>query len=159
MKTPVRTTVIKSDNRAYNFMHIEILSPRYGGTNHLEQIGMITFQQNSGEDSWYGKTYEIRTDSIKNLKKFTKLIEFVAKHTSYNSKPSEILELIGADEHVFYGSDFVSKSKDGQNIYKVFAQGGHYSDIIAPDEKTAEKLLKKLNIANSTLEFSRVVAL
>jgi hypothetical protein len=41
----------------------------------------------------------------------------------------------------------------------VIAQGGHYSDIIAPDEKTAEKLLKKLNIAGSTLEFVRVVAL
>lgn len=159
MKTPVRTTVIKSQTREYNLMHIEILSPRYGGDKYLEPIGMITFQQTAGEDSWYGRGFEIRTDNINKLKKFTKLASFVAKNSHSDSTPSEILELIGADQHVFYESDFVSKSKNGQNLYRVIAQGGHYTDIIAPDEKDAQKQLDKLNIANSTLEFRQKVVL
>jgi hypothetical protein len=159
MKTPVRKTVNKSQAGPYNLMHIEILSPRYGGDRYLESIGMITFQQTIGEDKWYGMNFEVRTDNINKLKKFTKLAGFVAKNTSYDSQPDELLNLIGADEHVFYESDFFSKSKDGQSLYRVIAQGGHYTDIIAPDDKTAQKQLDKLNIAGSTLEFRQKVVL
>lgn len=159
MRTPVRVTEHKSDNRAYNFMYIEILSPRYGGDRNLESIGMITFQQTAGENFWYGRNFEVRTDNVNKLKKFTKLASFIAKNSSYDSKPSEILKLIGADEHVFYENDFLSKSKNGQNLYKVIVNGGHYTDIVASSEKLAQKQLDKLNIANSTLEFVKVVAL
>ncbi len=159
MKTPVRTTVVKSQTGEYNLMKIEILSSRYGGINHLEPIGMITFQQTVGEDSWYGISFDIRTDRISNLKKFTKLAEFIDNNTDYRTQPDELKELIGADEHVVYESDFVSKSKDGQNLYKVIAQGGHYSNIIAPNDKRANGILSKLNIAGSTLEFVKVVEL
>ena len=159
MKTPVRKRVNKSQAGQYNLMYIEILHPRYGGDKYLEPIGMITFQQNIGEGKWYAMNFEIRTDNINKLEKFYRLAKFIAKNTLSDSQPDEVLKLIGADEHVFYESDFVSKSKDGQNIYKVIVQGGHYSDIIAPDEKKAQKILDKLNIANSTLEFNKVVVL
>jgi hypothetical protein len=159
MKTPVRTTQHKSQAGPYNLMHIEILSPRYGGDKYLEPIGMIAFQQTIGEDRWYGMSFEIRTDRVSNLKKFTKLAEFIAKNSSSDSQPGELKELIGADEHVFYESDFVSLGKNGQNLYRVIAQGGHYTDIIAPDEKSAQKQLDKLNIAGSTLEFRQKVVL
>ena len=159
MKTPVRTTVNKSQAGPYNLMHIEILSPRYGGNNHLESIGTITFQQTIGEENWYGMNFEVRTDNINKLKKFVKLAAFVAKNTSYDSQPSEVKKLIGADEHVFYESDFVSLTKNGQSLYRVIASGGHYTDIIASSEKLAQKQLDKLNIAGSTLEFRQMVVL
>jgi hypothetical protein len=159
MRTPVRTTVIKSQTGEYNLMHIEILSPRYGGIDYLEPIGMITFQQTVGENSWYGRSFEVKTDNIAKLKKFTKLADFVSKNTDYGTQPYKLKELIGADEHVIFESDFVSVSKDGQSLYKVIVNDGHYRNIIAPDEKKAQKILDKLNIANSTLEFVKVVAL
>lgn len=159
MKTPVRTTINKSHTGEYNLMYIEILSPRYGGNNHLEPIGMITFQQTVGEDKWYGMNFEVRTDKVSNLKKFTRLASFIEKNTDYKSQPDEIKKLIGADEHVFYESDFVSKSKNGHSLYKVIANGGHYSNIIAQSEKRANGILAKLNIAGSTIEFIKVVEL
>lgn len=160
MRTPVRTTVIKSQTGEYNLMHIEILSPRFGGKDYyLEPIGMITFQQTVGENSWYGRSFEVRTDNINKLKKFTKLADFVSKNTDYSTQPYKLKELIGADEHVVFEGDFVSVSKDGQSLYKVIVNGGHYRNIIASSEKLAQKQLDKLNIANSTLEFSKLVVL
>jgi len=141
-------------------MHIEILSPRYGGTDYLEPIGMITFQQTIGEDSWYGMNFEIRTDNINKLKKFTKVAEFIGKNTNYDSQPKEVLELIGADEHALFEGDFVSKSKIGQRLYKVMiGSSQHYKNIIARSDEDATKQLNKLDIANSTAIFSKVVVM
>jgi len=159
MKTPVRTTVHQSTAGPYNLMYIEILVPRYGGNNHLEPAGMITFQQTIGENSWYGLSFKVETDNVKHLENMTKLAKLIKKNFSYDVQPQQILEFIGADEHVFYESDFVSKSKNGQSLYRVIASGGHYTDIIAPDYKVANKMLKRLNIANSTLEFKKRVSL
>jgi hypothetical protein len=156
MKTSVRTTVRKSQTENYNRMSIEILSPRFFG--YLEPIGVITFQQTVGEDSWYGMRFEISTSDAKHIQQMAKLANFIKKKV-WDATPDKVLELIGADEHVVYESDFVSLSKNGQNLYRVIAQGGHYKDIIAPDDKTADKILKKLNISNSTLEFVKVVEL
>lgn len=153
MKTPVRTTVHRSTAGPYNIMYIEILVPRYGGADYLEPAGMITFQQTIGEDSWYGMNFEIRTDSVSKLKKFTKLVEFVKKNTDYTVQPDKLKELIGADEHSLFENDFVSLGKNGQKFYKVMAQGGYYKGLIAPDDKRAQKQLDKLNIAGATLEF------
>ena len=157
MKTPVRTTVFTSGN--YRNMHIEILHPRYGGKNHLEPLGRITFQQNIGEDSWYAKNFEIRTDNVNNMKKFVKIAEFIGKNTNYDTQPDELKKLIGADEHTYFEGDFVSLSKNGQRLYKVLASGGHYTSIIAPTDKAAQKQLDKLNIANSRVEFYKEVKL
>lgn len=102
--------------------------------------------------------FEISTSDAKHIQQMAKLANFIKKKV-WDATPDKVLELIGADEHVVYESDFVSLSKNGQNLYRVIAQGGHYKGIIAPDDKTAENILKKLNIAGSTLEFSKVVVL
>lgn len=153
MKTPVRTTVHRSQSGAYNMMYLEILVPRYRGTNYLEPAGTISFQQNIGEDSWYGMNFEIRTNNISHLKKFAKLAEFVKKNSDYTIQPDKLKELIGADEHSMFEGDFVSLRKSGQNFYKVIANGGYYKGLIAPDDEKAKKQLDKLNIAGATLEF------
>jgi hypothetical protein len=141
-------------------MHIDILSPRYGGNDYFEPIGTITFQQTVGEDKWYGMTFNISTDNVAKLKKFTKLAEFIGKNTSHDSLPAEVLKLIGADEHTLFEGDFVSKSKIGQRKYKVMIGGSqHYKNIIARSDEDANKQLKKLNIANSTAVYSGVVVL
>lgn len=159
MKTAIRTTVNHSSAGAYNHMHIEILVPRYGGTNYYECGGTITFQQNAGEEKWYAMNFEILTDNISHLKKFTKLAEFIKKNSTYSSQPDEIKKLIGADEHIFYKSDFLSLSKNGQNFYKVIAQGGHYSNIVAPNENDANRQLVKLNINGASIEFNEKIVL
>jgi hypothetical protein len=159
MKTPVRIQYTNSQGM-YKIMHIEILNPRYGGTDHLEPIGEITFQQTVGEDKWYGMTFSISTDNIQKLKKFTKTIEFVAKNTSYDSQPEEVLKLIGADEHRIVDHEFVSMSKIGQRKYKVMVNGNqHYKNIIAKNDEDANKQLKRLDIANSEIIFTGVVVL
>lgn len=155
--TPVRT--LTNTSGKYNMMTIEILHSRYGGKNHLEPLGTVTFQQNIGENKWYGMNFEIWTDNANKMKKFTKMVEFIGKNTHYDTQPDELKKLIGADEHVYFESDFVSLSKNGQRLYKVLAEGGHYSSIIAPDDKAANKELKKLNIANSRVEFYKEVKL
>jgi hypothetical protein len=152
MKTPVRKTVHNSTAGPYNLMYIEILVPRYEGTNYLEPAGVITFQQNIGEDSWYGLTFKVETDSVKHMDKMTKLAKLIKKSFSYDVQPKQILDLIGADEHVHYQSDFISTSKNGQNYYKVIVNGDYYKSIIAPSDKVAIKEMTKLNIAGATLE-------
>jgi len=159
MKTAIRTTVNKSENKDFNLMYIQILVPRYGGHRYLEVTGTITFQQTVGEDSWYGMNFEIRTSEIKKLEKFTKLARFISKNTDYNVQPDELKKLIGADEHVFFEHDFIPVSKNGENLYKVIVREGHYTSLVAKDEKAAQKELKKLNIANSTLEFDKEIVL
>jgi len=158
MKTPVRTTVHQSQGK-YNLMHIEILSPRYGGTNYLEPVGYISFQQTIGEDSWYGLRFKVETDSVKHLEKMTKLAKLIKNKFCYDVQPENIKEFIGADEHVYYEGDFVSESKNGQNFYRVIASGGYYKAIIAPNEKAANKEQAKLKIAGATLQFQQEISL
>lgn len=159
MKTPVRIQHSNAQGMYY-IMHIDILSPRYGGHDHLEPIGTITFQQTIGENDWYGMSFEVSTDSVEKLKKFTKVAAFIAKNTDYKTQPEEVLKLIGADEHKVFDHDFVSKSKIGQRHYKVMVNGNqHYKNIIAKDDQDANKQLKKLNIANSEIVYSGVVVL
>jgi hypothetical protein len=125
MKTPVR--IQYSNSNGYGIMHIEILVPRYGGNDNLEPAGTIKFQQNSGENTWYGMSFNISTDRITMLTKFTKLAEFVAKNTNWDSQPEDVLKLIGADEHRISEHEFVSVSKMGQRRYKVMVNDSeHY---------------------------------
>jgi acetoin utilization deacetylase AcuC-like enzyme len=141
-------------------MHIEILFPRYGGNEYFEPIGTITFQQTIGEDKWYGMTFNISTDNVTKLKKFTKVAEFIGKNTNHDSQPDEVLKLIGADEHTLFEGDFVSKSKIGQRKYKVMVNDNeHYKNIIARSDEDAEKQLKRLEIANSSVVYSGIVVL
>lgn len=159
MKTPVRIHQLNSHG-TYKLMHIEILSPRYRGNDFLEPIGTITFQQTIGEDNWYGMSFEVSTDSVEKLKKFTKVAAFIAKNTDYKTQPDEVLKLIGADEHKVFDHDFVSKSKVGQRHYKVMVNGNqHYKNIIARDDQDAKRQLKKLNIANSEVVYMGVVVM
>ena len=139
-------------------MHIEILSPRYGGTDYLEPIGTITFQQTVGEDSWYGMRFEISTNDVKHLEQMTKLAKFIKKN-AWDATPEKVLEIIGADEHVIFEGDFISTSKNGQGLYKVIANGGHYSNITASSEGMAWRKLKKLNIAGAVILFHKNIVL
>lgn len=159
MKTPVR--ILHSNAQGmYYIMHIEILSPRYGGNDHLELIGTIKFQRNVGDENWYGMSFDVSTDSAEKLKKFTKIATFIAKNSDYKTQPEEILKLIGADEHRVIDHEFVSKSKIGQRRYKVMVNGSqHYKNIIARDDKDAYKQLKRLEIANSEIVYTGVVVL
>jgi len=159
MQTPVRITYSRSHD-AYKIMYIEILAPRFRGHDNLEPIGIITFQQTIGEDSWYGMSFEVSTDNIASLKKFTKIAEFVAKNKKWDSQPDDILKLIDADEHRVVDHEFVSMSKIGQRQYKVMVNGNqHYKNIIAKDDQDANKQLKKLKVANSEIVYSGVVVL
>ena len=157
MKTAIRTQIAKSSN--YSIMHIEILSPRYGGNDYFEPIGTITFQQTVGEERWYAMNFVVHTSNIKHLEKVTKLAKFISKNSDYNSQPDDIKKLIGADEHVVYECDFVSKSKIGEKLFKIVVEGNHYTNIIAKTEAEANRILKKKNIANAKLEFLKVVVL
>ncbi len=157
MKTPVR--IQYSNSNGYRIMHIEILVPRFGGNDNLEPAGTITFQQSTPENYWYGMSFNISTDRISMLKKFTKLAEIVAKNTNWDSQPKDVLKLIGADEHRIVDNEFVSVSKMGQNKYKMIVNGSHYKNIIAQDEKNAEKQMNKHNIPGARIEYSGVVVM
>lgn len=157
MKTPVRIQHSNAQGMYY-IMHIDILSPRYGGDDHLEPIGTIRFQRNVGDENWYGMSFEVSTDSVEKLNKLTKVAAFIAKNTDYKTQPEEVLKLIGADEHRVIDHEFVSKSKIGQRKYKVMVNGNqHYKNIIAKDDQDAYKQLKRLDIANSEIVYTGVV--
>jgi hypothetical protein len=157
MKTPVR--IQYSNSIGYEIMHIEILVPRFGGNDIFEPAGTITFQRSTPENYWYGMSFNISTDRILTLKKFTKLAEFVAKNSNWDSQPADVLKLIGADEHRIFNNDFVSVSKMGQNTYKMIVNGSHYKNIIADSYESAEKQMKKHKIPGARIEFSGVVVM
>jgi hypothetical protein len=161
MKTKVRTQVYKNQNGCYEHMSIQILTPRYKGARYLEQMGEITFQRNIDDKDgyrWYGMDFSVTTNKFEYLKKMAALAEYIQKNkSSYAAQPEEIKHLIGAEEHIFFDSEFVPVTDKGKSIFKVIKTGNLYDKITAPNEIVANKILEKKNIAGATLEFHKVI--
>jgi hypothetical protein len=165
MKTKVRTEISNSNamGSAYKHMHIQILTGRYGSKDdsNLESMGEITFQTNINEPiDWYGMTFVIETDRPDYIKRMAQLAKFIKdKRSNYNAQPKEILELIGAEDYVFYDVvGFIPIKANGKNLYKVMAdKGGLYTRIIAETEEDAKKQLEKKKIAGATLKFDKII--
>lgn len=145
MKTPVRTIIKKSSNGQYNLMEIQILAPKFSAGDWLEPIGSITFQQNLGETHWYGKTFMVETTNVKHLEKMTRIAKHIENSQSWDLTPVDIKKIIGAEEHGIFFHEFVPVSKKGQILFDIFKKGlpGVYTRIIAPDEKSVIRLMKK----------------
>jgi hypothetical protein len=167
MKTKVRTEISNSNvmGTAYKHMHIQILTGRYNSKDdsNLEPMGKITFQSNinepAGYSNWYGMTFVIETDRPDYIKRMAQLAKFIKdKRSDYNAQPNEILELIGAEGYVFYDNvGFIPIKANGMNLYKVFSNYRFYTSIIAEDEAAAQKQLAKKKIADSSLQFEKVI--
>lgn len=161
MKTKVRTQTYKNGNGHYEHMTIQILTPRYKGARYLEPMGEITFQKTIGDPEgfrWYGMNFSVQTDKVEYMKKMTALAEYIQKNKSgYDAQPEEILQLIGAEEHVFFDSEFIPVSDKGKKLFKVIKTGNLYDKITAVNEIVAQKILDKKKIAGAVLEFDKVI--
>ena len=164
MKTKVRTEIANSNvmGTAYRHMYMQILTGRYGSKDdeNLETMGSITFQANISEPNhWYGMTFVIETDRPDYIKRMAQLAKFIKdKRSDYSAQPNEILELIGAEGYVFYDNvGLIPIKANGMNLYKVFSNYKLYTSIIAEDEAAAQKQLAKKKIADSSLQFEKVI--
>lgn len=158
MKTLVR--IEEFQDHGYNMKTIQVLNQRYKGSDTLESIGVIRFQQTPGEDRWYGLRFQTDTSEVRHLQMMTKLAKHIQNNTTWDSQPDEILKVIGAVEYKVFNHEFVPVSKDGENIYDVIAHPGSlHSRIIAPNEIVAEKLLKKKKLENAELKFNCKITL
>jgi hypothetical protein len=164
MKTKTRTTVSNSHAMGcvYRHMHIQVLTGRYNrkDVRHLETMGTITFQANVHEpDNWYGMSFVIETDKPDYIKRMAQLAKFIKdKRSDYNAQPKEILEIIGAEEHIVFDGEFFPASYKGKTIYDVMLFGNSlYSTIVADDEASAQKILDKMKLDKPTLKFNQVI--
>ena len=164
MKTKIRAEISNSHAMGcvYRHMNIQILTGRYNrkDVRHLETMGTITFQANVHEpDNWYAMKFVIETDKPDYIKRMAQLAKFIKdKRSDYNAQPKEILELIGAEEHILFDGEFFPVSYKGKTIYDVMLFGNsHYTTIVADDEASAQKILDKMKLDKPTLEFNQVI--
>lgn len=161
MKTKFRiqTTEGNAFGAKYKHMYIQILTERYKGCRYLQPMGEITFQANAEEsDNWYAMNFKLETDNVEYLDKMAKLAKFIKNNRSgYNAQPSEIIQLIGGEEHIYFDGEFVSVLDKGKNIYKVIREGNLYDRITAPNEIIAQKILDKKNIDGAKIMFDKEI--
>jgi len=128
----------------------------------LEPIGVITFQRNADEDHWYAMRFVIDTDDVSYIRKMANIASAIKKSAefSWEAQPDDILRIIGAVEYKVFQSEFVPVSKDGQIMYDVIQYPGSlHSRIIAPDDKTANKLLKRKKLDKAFIKINCQVVL
>lgn len=161
MKTKIRTQESTSQNGQYKHLNIQILTERYSGARYLEPMGEITFQFTVGDPKnygWYAMNFVINTHEVKYIQKMASIAKFIMDNRSgYSAQPDEIKQLIGAEEHVHFDSEFIPVADKGKNLYKVIKSGNLYDKITAPNDIIAQKLLDKKNIADAKLEFDKVI--
>lgn len=159
MKTPIRTLISNSNNGNYKLMEIQILTPKFETItdDYFEPMGSIRFQQTVGEERWYGKSFFVETTNVNHLEKMAKLAKFIEKNSNWDSTPDDIKKLIGADEYAIFGHEFVSVSKKGQILFDVIKGESVYTRVVAPNEKTALKIMKIRKIEDVTLKENSVV--
>lgn len=164
MKTKIRIYESQTqhgfNHKGYKHMSIQILTERYKGARYLEPIGEITFQLtvDEPENLWYGMRFYINTDNVEYIKKMAKLADFIKKNRSgYSAQPDEIKQLIGAEEHVYFDSEFIPVSDKGKKIFKVIREGSLYDKITAPNEIIAKKILDNKNILGAELKFDKEI--
>lgn len=152
MKIKARITKCKSQSLPYNHLYIEVLTGRYNSkdSNNLEPIGHISFQQNIGEDRWYGMSFVVQTDSPKYLLMMAKIGQYILdKRSGWDAQPEEIKTLLNIEEYVHYDQDFVPVSANEKLIFKVYTPNGTYhSKIYAEDTTKAVRLANKRWKAN-----------
>jgi hypothetical protein len=161
MKTKIRIQHTEGNalGAKYKHMYIQILAERYKGARYLQPMGEITFQANTDEpDRWYGMTFKLETDNDEYIERMAKIAKFIKKNRSdYNAQPSEILLLIGAQEHIHFDGEFIPVSDKGKNIYRVIQSGHLYDKITAPNEIIAQKILDKKKIVGAELKFDKQI--
>jgi hypothetical protein len=163
MKTLIRVQEGQDTRLGLGFMTAQILVHPYKNSDSITVIGHISFQRNlSGKNGggWYAMKFNVETDSVDELQKMTSILKAIKKNPDYswNSQPEEIFKMIGAVEYKIFNQDFVPVAKEGENLYYVMTSTGTlYSKVVAPDEKAAEKIMKKRGWDKYELEFNSVI--
>jgi hypothetical protein len=157
MKTLVRIQHQSDSNNRLNLMTVQILIKPYKGSDTIDVIGHLSFQQNKGTDRWYALNFNVSTDKPEHLTKMAKLARYIKKNTNWDSQPEEIFEVIGAVKYKIFQNQFIEESKEGEYLWDVMtASDTLHSTIVAPNEKVAKRLLKK-KPEGTTLKYNRKV--
>ena len=157
MKTLVRIQYQSDPRNNLNFMTAQILIKPYKGSDTIDVIGHISFQQNQGTDNWYALKFNVETDKPSHLVKMANLAKYIQKNTEWDSQPDEIFEVIGAVKYKVFQHRFIEESKEGEFLWDVITSSDSlYSTIVAPNEKVAKRLLKK-QPEGTTLKYNRKV--
>ena len=160
MKTKVR---IQQKSETYRHLYIQVLVNRYAKSDWLEVAGTITFQAGLSPktiegnldsdfgvkysvkeiEPWYALTYVVSTDKPSHLTYMAKLANYIKINSDYRLQPKELLQIIGAEEHILYNTDFLPKSWIGRYAYSAYNADKLYSTIYAKNDVLAEKELKR----------------
>jgi hypothetical protein len=163
MKTLVRITEGQDTRLGYGFLTIQILNKPWKNSDTIEVIGHISFQRTLGDGGgkiWYAMKFCMETSSVKEMEQMTRVARAIKKDPDFmglDAQPSQILKTIGAVEYKIFNHVWIPAAQEGQNLYNVMFLGSLYSNIVAPDEKAALKILKKRGNNKHELEFNSVV--
>jgi len=163
MKTKVR--IIKDQKSGYSdysHFYIQLLYNPYPNSDTLNIYGTIKFQKggNDTPSEYYAMAVECNSDKIDHFLKCAKILQAIQTNTdTWNPQPKEVLNIIGAVEHVTYnGYGFIPVTWNGYKMYKVLtAKKEHYSTIFAPSLPMAEKERIRKKFLDHELEYLSTV--
>ena len=162
MKTKVRITPnVKGPQDNYSHFYIDLLKARYENSDYLEIYGTISFQKGGIEnfDQWYGMSLECRSDNAQDFLLCAKVMQTIhAYRDSSSPQPKEVLNIIGAQEHVSYQGRFLPITYNGYKVFNVLTEEKKiYTRIFAPTEALADKIRVKRKFDGYTLQFDSMV--
>ena len=152
MKTNVRIFEQPYNGNNYRQYFIEILVNKYPAQPfNMDKVGHIQFQtdkqneeQHGDGKHWYACKFVCETENPDHLLFMGRLAKYIIDNSFYNRQPSEVLAIIGAQEHFSpsFACHYIPVSYKGRmKAFKVLREDGeHYSTIYAANEVQAEKL-------------------
>lgn len=164
MKTAVRLFEYTENVnlKGFGFYVIQILAPLSNGSTHMTPVGSIKFQRTIGDGGgkiWYGMSFEVSTDNVEHLSTMTKVAKAIKNHPeySYDSQPSDILNIIGAVEYRLFKHDFYPVKQNGENLYDVMRGDDIMVRIASVSEAAAKKKAAKMGYGKYDIKFNSVI--
>jgi hypothetical protein len=148
--------------KSFGFYVIQILVPTSPRSTNMTPIGTIKFQRTIGDGGgkiWYGMNFEVSTDNVEHLSKMTKVAKAIKNHPeySYDSQPSQILNLIGAVEYRLFNHDFYPVKQNGFGLYDVLRGDDVMTRVAATSEAAAKQKAVKAGYGDYDVKFNSVI--
>ena len=162
MKTKVKITRDVKGNDQYRHFYIQLLKNQYENSDYLQVYATISFQQGGTDhNNWYGMDIECKSDNPQDFLLCAKVMQTIhAYRDSHSPQPSEVLNIIGAQEYVNYQGSYIPITYNGYKIFNVLTDKKEiYTKIFAPTEALAEKVRAKRKFDGYTLQLDSIVQL
>ena len=145
--------------------HITFLVPRYKHSKYLTVGGWLKLQRNMGEDRWYGAQWHVETDRVSDMEYMVKVMKHAQTYPEkFNLVLEDLLAHLGAQEYIYYQSEFRPKDILGKSMYHICTGptgNSVYCDFVATNLAEACKAYKKFvkaeRLNDSVLKFNHKI--